>query len=156
MKKLVLAAIFAVTFTATAQISDIGREDYKGWKYFANDQVYAQASTLDDYVGWVAFRMDSEEFDPIVYLYVCDLTEGAINRILTFLNINCPECSLMKQLTYMPSGYSVYDAGDLYLAAKLDSGYAVWTGYTDMQGNRAQVTYSVKKDKNLLFVRFVK
>ena len=155
MRNLLSAALIAVTLTAAAQINTVGREEYKEWKYFASEMLYANTTNLSGYTGWAAMKVDAEGYDPIVYVYICSLTEGTINRILTFLTVHCHECSVVKQLTYMPDGYSLYDAGDLYLAARLDSGYAVWNGYAQMNGARVEITYSVKNENNLLFIRFI-
>lgn len=156
MRNLLTAALIAVTLTATAQINTISRDEYKEWKYFASDELYANTSSLDGYVGWAAVEMEAEGYESILYVYMCSLTEGSVSRILTFMDINCPECMVIKQMTYMPDGYNLHDAGDLYLAAKLDRGYAIWKGLADMEGNKAEIIYSVKNGDNLLFVRFLK
>ena len=147
--------LITITLTTAAQINPVGREEYKEWKYFPNDEMYIDGTSLEGYTGWAAIKVDGVPGqDPIVYIYVCELTEANVSRTLSFLRLNCPACAEIKSLTYMPSGYELYNAGDFYLAAALDKGYAVWNGTGFLKGDKAEISYSVKKDNSLLFIRF--
>lgn len=155
MRNLLSMVLIAIAFATSAQISPVGRTDYKEWKYFPNDEIYINGSGLEGYTGWAAIEVDGVQGqDPIVYIYVCDLTEANVNRTLSFLKLHCPSCTPINSLTYMPYGYELYNAGDLYLAAALDKGYAVWNGTAFLEGDRAEISYTIKKDNSLLFIRF--
>ena len=131
--------------------------DYKNWDYIESKDVYMIGTEFKGYVGWVGLPpMEQEKGkESIVYMYVADFTEGMVSRMMQALELYCDKCEPIALMSYMPSGYSITNPGDVYLAAKLDRGYVTWEGDFEIYNRRARVVLTVSSDSgNMLYMQY--